>query len=203
MLRVHHLLATTILADPFPDRESAFDAYNTQFNAIVSILDAIISQDYLQWGPTGYWPFGLDTGIIPPLFFTAIKCRDASISQRAVALLYRVPRCEGMWDAQESARVAQLAIEFEELHRASTPDASIPSWARLHDVDINPRDDDSPSRQLVCLRWLPDGVDGSNARFKSISSGESRFRCSTSSNYYNFECTGTWTGLVGYFSYTN
>lgn len=160
LLRVHHLLAATFLVDPFPDRESAFDACTDHFNNIVTILDDIISQDRRQWGHKGHWPFSLDTGIIPALFFTAIKCRDTSIRRRAVDLLDCVPRCEGMWDAQEAARAAQLAIEFEESHRTGVPDASVPTWARLQDVDINRRDEDDPRRQLVVLRWRPDGMDG-------------------------------------------
>ncbi|KAH8700097.1 hypothetical protein BGW36DRAFT_459332 [Talaromyces proteolyticus] len=158
LLRVHHILAVAFLSDALPDRESAFDLCTTQFEAIVTSLEFIMSEDRLRVG-SQVWCFGLDTGIIAPLFFTAIKCRDASI-RRALGLLSRVPRYEGLWDAQESAHAAEIAIDFEEGYRTAAPRASIPGWARLQDVDICRRDAADPSRQLVVLRWQPDGIDG-------------------------------------------
>lgn len=52
--------------------------------------------------------FTFRTGIIRPLFFTAVKCHDAQIRSRALFLLASRPWREGAWD---SAAMAKIAVQ--------------------------------------------------------------------------------------------
>lgn len=158
ILRVHHLMAEIFLISREPDPESAFDLSLSKFEAIVTLLESIESQGSPE-ARTRATTFGLDNGVIAPLFYTAIKCRDAEVRLRAISLLRRVPRYDGLWDAHESAHAAKIAMTFENRSRAADPHGKIPGWARVHDVDICPRDPADPSRQLVILRLKPDGID--------------------------------------------
>lgn len=164
MLRIHHLMATTFVAASgvFGNKqESAFDHHLSNFEKIITSMEAITLEEMCDESSHSS-SFSLDMGLIPPLFFTAIKCRYPAVRRRAIALLRRAPRQEGVWDAIESAKAAELAMEFEEQHMLDSMllcNAPIPEWARVHDVDIHERDPSHSSKQLIILRWKPDGVD--------------------------------------------
>jgi hypothetical protein len=58
--------------------------------------------------------FNIDTGIIPPLYFVAVKCRHSLIRRRAIACLNVTERQEGIWNSRLTARVAERVMEIEE-----------------------------------------------------------------------------------------
>jgi hypothetical protein len=52
-------------------------------------------------------PFGLHLGYMPPLFFTATRCRDPFIRRQAITILHNSRPRERVWDScalQESRR---------------------------------------------------------------------------------------------------
>lgn len=55
----------------------------------------------------------VDIGWIPPLYYTAIKCRHASVRLHAVLLLETTTHREGFWDAHISAAVARTVMAIE------------------------------------------------------------------------------------------
>ncbi|KAI9727226.1 MAG: hypothetical protein M1834_008486 [Cirrosporium novae-zelandiae] len=58
--------------------------------------------------------FSLDIGIVLPLFFTAIKCRDPLLRRKAIKLLGALHRREGVWDSEGATKVAEKIMEIEE-----------------------------------------------------------------------------------------
>ena len=58
--------------------------------------------------------FSLSVGIITPLYVCVTRCRDPIIRRRALRLLHKCNRKEGVWDSRLSARVAQRIVEIEE-----------------------------------------------------------------------------------------
>ncbi|KAJ5765933.1 hypothetical protein N7520_005492 [Penicillium odoratum] len=164
LLRIHHLMATIFVAasGAFGNKqESAYDRYLSNFDNILTLMEDITSED-MEDESSHSSSFSLDMGLIPPLFFTAIKCRFPAVRRRAIALLRCAPRQEGLWDAIESAKAAELAMKFEEQHIVDSMlscEAPIPEWARVHDVDIHEKDPSQFSKQLVILRWKPDGIE--------------------------------------------
>ncbi|PQE28388.1 c6 zinc finger domain protein [Rutstroemia sp. NJR-2017a BBW] len=58
--------------------------------------------------------FALDSGIVPPLFVVATKCRDRKLRREAISLLTSSHRREGMWDSKLCAGVGKWVMEMEE-----------------------------------------------------------------------------------------
>jgi hypothetical protein len=59
--------------------------------------------------------FAFEMGMIPPLYFTAMKCRVPSLRRAAIALLEQtMPRREGIWIADLYIAVSRRLIEIEE-----------------------------------------------------------------------------------------
>jgi hypothetical protein len=87
--------------------------YDRFWNTFRSILEdaEIVLQNQLSGAPH-YFNISLDLGVIQPLFFTAIKCRELKTRMKAVDLLNRSGR-EGPFDGKRLAVVAQRAVEQE------------------------------------------------------------------------------------------
>ncbi|KAL9580116.1 MAG: hypothetical protein Q9212_004680 [Teloschistes hypoglaucus] len=54
-------------------------------------------------------------GLIQPLYFTAVKCRDRATAERAVKLLEMDPWREGQWDSAQMAALARRDMEALQL----------------------------------------------------------------------------------------
>ena len=59
--------------------------------------------------------FSMDTGIIPILYYIIIKCTEERVRQRAIDILHKSNRQEGIWNARQTALVAQRVVELEKL----------------------------------------------------------------------------------------
>lgn len=111
------IMADTCLS---PDDETIFDSYTENFRFLVN-------QSRVNWesrasGP-GYLAPGqhmdmsrsvIDIGWIPPLYFTALKCRVRQVRLQAVSLIEYSAHREGIWDSKIAACVARKVIEIEE-----------------------------------------------------------------------------------------
>ena len=54
--------------------------------------------------------FHFISGIIQPIYFTAVKCRNRDLSRRAIAMLSISPWREGAWDSAAMARIAERKV---------------------------------------------------------------------------------------------
>jgi hypothetical protein len=114
----------------YPD-ESAWDTQLPSFKEILILCKAVISSsaEKPRKGPYSLvglpraspkrpvWrdAFTFEMGVIPPLYFTAIKCRDPVVRREAIRLLGLArPRKEGLWDARNLASIAERVVEIEE-----------------------------------------------------------------------------------------
>jgi len=66
--------------------------------------------DFPQYRPGSTGVFSFVVGLIAPLFYTAIKCRNRALVQDAMSLLSLRPWREGAWDSAAMARIAQRKI---------------------------------------------------------------------------------------------
>ncbi|KAM3066651.1 hypothetical protein ACMFMG_002363 [Clarireedia jacksonii] len=84
--------------------------------------------------------FALDSGIVPPLFVVATKCRDRKIRREAISLLTSSHRREGMWDSKLCAGVGQWVMDIEEEgldpYDASTKDQIVQEGKRVMVTEI-------------------------------------------------------------------
>jgi Fungal specific transcription factor domain len=124
LLRIFHRVAKILVntcLDPL--NELIFDVYESDFLGIISNSIEI----YQLLSPNGEGdtkahhdpepssPNSIsDIAWIPPLYFTAIKCRNYRIRHQAVKLLESTPHKEGMWSGTLAVCVARQVVEVEE-----------------------------------------------------------------------------------------
>jgi hypothetical protein len=110
LLRIHHRTVFIWLSACLSVEECALDPHINGFEEIVDLATGLTLTD--EKLPRDIFSF--EMRIIPPLYYTAIKCRDPDIRRRALNLLrFAAPR-EGLWNARIAMRVAERVIEIEE-----------------------------------------------------------------------------------------
>ncbi|RAL10242.1 uncharacterized protein BO97DRAFT_350013 [Aspergillus homomorphus CBS 101889] len=87
-------------------------------NGVVRILGDSGDEPDFQGTTAAY---SLETGIVEPLFWVAVRCREPNIRRRALRLLQQYPRREGICDSTVAFLTAQKVMEIEE---AGCPRAS-------------------------------------------------------------------------------
>jgi len=130
-VRVGLILLKTSIATP---AETAFDAFLPDFDDMVTRIESLA--DSLALPPAQpldneSTTFTMELGILHPLFFVAIKCRDWGVRRRAIAALKRGGR-EGVWEGPIVAVVAEWVARLEEA--GVEVGACIPEEKRLHEV---------------------------------------------------------------------
>jgi hypothetical protein len=110
LLCIHHRVVSIWLSVCLSNEEAAMDAHTTSFEEIVD-LGSKLTTETIQQRPE---KFSFELQIIPPLYYTAIKCQVPSVRRRAVELLRLAPRREGLWNAHVATKVAEMVIEIEE-----------------------------------------------------------------------------------------
>ncbi|KAM3069497.1 Protein png1 [Clarireedia jacksonii] len=109
-----HLKATAIIFSTVTTvSEMVYDQFISAFQYIIRAGEKIVTR-YRGSNFTLNLPFSLDIGIIPSLYVVATKCREPNIRRKAVDLLFRIPRREGIWDGFLSARIGEWIISCEE-----------------------------------------------------------------------------------------
>jgi hypothetical protein len=79
-----------------------------------------------------------DMGIMPPLFFLVLKCRDIHLQRKALALLKRAPEQEGLWRRAGVVAQSEWKIGFEERGRGELPESSpLPEKARIYQERVS------------------------------------------------------------------
>ncbi|KAL0263673.1 hypothetical protein SLS55_002654 [Diplodia seriata] len=112
ILETHFYMAHTFTALLTSNTECAWDPHFAEFAKIVSVAeDLIVAQ---KRGRNGNETFSFEAELVSPLYLTALKCRHPRLRRRAVALLERLRRREGVIDSRRAARVARAIIKIEE-----------------------------------------------------------------------------------------
>lgn len=105
--------------------EGLWDEYTSHFEEVVRLSEAIVGNSEAEQtfspsetstgnGSAVRRVLCLDAGIILPLYFVATKCRVRSIRWKAIELLRRTERQEGLWNSVLTALVAERLVRIEE-----------------------------------------------------------------------------------------
>lgn len=102
-------------------RQMSFDAHLIHFKALLLHAKALVNAwDLARTSHTqdtssrAAANFTFDSSLIPPVYYTALRCRCPTTRREAIALLsYDLPR-EGLWDSEQSRIVAERVLEIEE-----------------------------------------------------------------------------------------
>ncbi|KAK3347244.1 hypothetical protein B0T25DRAFT_297720 [Lasiosphaeria hispida] len=123
LLLLYHGMASIMVAMSLRGTdETAFDAYTPQFATILEhtihlwgkVATAARNQLSCANPAAHDLSFTADMGFIPPLYYTALKCRVPRFRRRAVDFLVSTPHREGMWDGKMAAAIARKVIQLEE-----------------------------------------------------------------------------------------
>jgi hypothetical protein len=156
LLLIHHIVATIQIANSLYVEETIYDSFDTHFARIVALSEKPRSSPDSNSGPGSEnepIPFSnpeihisVDIGIVQPLYLTATKCRVNAIRSRALSLLNRVPRQEGIWNGVLMAKIAERIKQVEEEVTVTPSDVGllvegegeengrIPEWRRVHTI---------------------------------------------------------------------
>jgi len=149
ILLISHINATIWTRIAIYPEESAWDTQLPSFKEIITLSYSVInsSSETIRKGPYSLvglpraspkrpvWrdTFTFEMGVIPPLYFTAVKCRDTTVRHEAIRLLGLArPRKEGLWDARALSRIAERVVEIEE--NGMLEPALVPEKNRVHDA---------------------------------------------------------------------
>ncbi|KAH8807256.1 hypothetical protein F5884DRAFT_833042 [Xylogone sp. PMI_703] len=117
MLSLYHHMTTIIAATCLRSGdEMTFDKYTAKFKSLIVDVKKLwdTAKAELQMTPPGKLSFTTDLGLIPPLYYTALKCRDPQLRRTAIDLLRNVPHIEANWDGVSAACVSKKVMELEE-----------------------------------------------------------------------------------------
>ncbi|KAH7249214.1 hypothetical protein B0J15DRAFT_561547 [Fusarium solani] len=121
MLRMFHTMASIMISTALAPHECISDKHSEQFASI-------IDQTLKMWNMNGFavgGPFEghrsvtgprvtFDLGIISPLYYTAVKCRNPRLRRQAIGLLTVAPYREGIWSSVVVAKIARVVVNMEE-----------------------------------------------------------------------------------------
>ncbi|PTD02211.1 hypothetical protein FCULG_00012166 [Fusarium culmorum] len=143
VIRIYHQSTLIYISIALDTGEMRFDNYTSNFATIISLASTILSSTPANSKPE---PFSFETEIIPPVYWTAIKCRHPLLRRAALKLLTREQmrnRRENLWHAREASVIAARSIEIEECDFDTTPidpdlmmgsPRNIPSPSALSDI---------------------------------------------------------------------
>lgn len=127
VLNLYHRLAKVILNTLFTTSQMIFDEYNSDFEYLLALAESVI-HNYQSTSSVVF----LDMGVMPPLFFIVVMCRDLGLRRKALALLKRAPHREGMWHREHVVAYAEWKAAIEERGRGDLPEtAPLPEYARV------------------------------------------------------------------------
>jgi hypothetical protein len=116
LLQMHALLTRIFISVcPFHDGEADFADHLRSFQQIVILANTYISSLSSSEGRrgSGLPSLSTDWGVILPLASTAMKCRDETVRNVALALLESCKHREGFWDATLAAKICRQVVELE------------------------------------------------------------------------------------------
>ena len=120
IMRTNHKASALLLAVIFePNEESFFAKHDASFEQIVSFSTSLLRPINVMLDdeifPTSRQMFSFVEGIIQPLYFTAVNCRNSDICWKAVSLLSNAPWREGAWDSTAMAKIAARKLREREI----------------------------------------------------------------------------------------
>lgn len=116
--QIHYEMFVVASGSGSTNLEIAYDACYANFERILTLIESLPivagSGSAAIEKPLGQRTVSLEWGVIAPLYFLTVRCRDPHLRRRALGHLYSLHRCEGAWDSLGAARVAERVIEIEE-----------------------------------------------------------------------------------------
>lgn len=113
ILSLYQKCTIIILAAVQDPSEMIFDSYLPEFQYVARTCARLVRAQSNTKLPK-IARFSFEVGLLPPLHFTVMKCRDPIIRREAISVLLASRRQEGMWDSILCARIGAWLVSCEE-----------------------------------------------------------------------------------------
>lgn len=144
-MNIYHAMATIKASVCLePGDEMGYDRHTAEFTTIITgchqlwyhlqLLNGVSNPDP-EKADCGGMGFTLEMGFIPPVYFTAIKCRVPRIRRQARNILRSGLHREAGWDRQLISEVVFKVIQMEEGDFYCADDRQIPDEPLQRDLD--------------------------------------------------------------------
>lgn len=165
LLQIHYISAWIAISTCHSRLQSVFDEYKPQFEKIVSLSKSLVAAGDTEGSSFERTNFWVDIGVIGPVYLAATRCRDPVVRRQAVEIL-RIPRREGAWDSEATAKVADRIIALEEAGLPPVNTAEdIPEYARIH---VRKVVIDMPNSLVVLSCYNPHAALGGRPNFRVV-----------------------------------
>ena len=161
-LRIHLIIAQLWLKSATMPEECANDQWTTEFDAAVSLAEDIhsIHGTEEQQANADYSTFLFDMEVISPLYYVALRCRHPQVRRRAIQVLKKSRRREGLWDSEMAAAIAERDMEIEEANLSAFDGSELPpEEVRIHDIHILSEAGILVKKHDLIFYGKPNGID--------------------------------------------
>ena len=114
LLEIQYRCTTILLSVGLPPRETAFDDFVPLFGSIIALAISVNHKSGSCRASERKGHFSFETSLVPPLYFTATRCRDPWIRRQALSLLSSTPQQECIWNSEIMSKIAERLILIEE-----------------------------------------------------------------------------------------
>ena len=156
LLRVYHKTVTILLETLFTQSQMIYDRYDSCFDEILTLARCLIRNSQ-HMGRIIFF----DMGVMAPLFYVVLKCRNLTLRRKALSLLEMAPCREGMWYRQDAIEYAEWKIGIEERGRGQLLESeTLPEEARISHEQMKEVFIDGRKRTVVSFKWRSmDGIE--------------------------------------------
>ncbi|KAK6436657.1 hypothetical protein LTR95_007143, partial [Oleoguttula sp. CCFEE 5521] len=171
LLRIRHFTSLHSLSTCRATSEMSTDDFALKSTEILDVIEAYLAHSHLRTRAQSRdeaTSISHDRGVLPALHIIATKSRDLPTRSRAVALLRKYRRREGLRWSPVVAAIADAVIKLEESRADALncgneePDTDaicakpVPEAARFADIVICGERMDASHIRLVCARFKPE-----------------------------------------------
>lgn len=110
LLELNYGMAVMMMKNLFSETEMDYDQYTADFEHLLDLAESFLQHTSFK----GSFPtLSIDMGVIPGLFYIALKCRDPTIRGKALDLLKQAPEREGIFHRDTILTAAAWKVAME------------------------------------------------------------------------------------------
>lgn len=115
ILQAHYFCCKLMVSTAMSDgRETMWDSFIADFQRVLDLAEELQTATPTPGGGDEHHNFKIDMGIIPPVYYTAMKCRNPYMRRHAIEILRRCDYQEGAWHGLTMADMAESIMFVEE-----------------------------------------------------------------------------------------
>ncbi|KAH6661583.1 hypothetical protein B0J14DRAFT_611993 [Halenospora varia] len=149
LLHMYHKTVTILLETLFTHSQMIYDQYDSSFDQVLTLAEQLIHNSQ-HMGPIIFF----DMGVMAPLFYVVLKCRNLALRRKALSLLKLAPCREGMWYRQDVIEYVEWKIDIEERGRGQLLETeALPEEARVYNEHMKEVVINGRQRTVVSFQW--------------------------------------------------